>query len=153
MTGSCARPSKQLIAVQKVKSHPLATPLAGQQECFDQGFQYPMKVPTRPPKSTRQNIIYRWTLIILGSVFVGLGFIGVFVPLLPTTPFLLLAAACYFKSSEKFYNWLIDHRWFGPYLRNYREGKRFSGKQKAALVVLIALTVISSALMLMYFSA
>jgi uncharacterized membrane protein YbaN (DUF454 family) len=112
-----------------------------------------MKVPTRPPKSARRNIIYRWALIVLGSASVGLGFIGVFVPLLPTTPFLLLAAACYFKSSEKFYNWLINHRWFGPYLRNYREGKRFSGKQKAALVVLIVLTVISSALMLMYFSA
>ncbi|MDP6359718.1 MAG: YbaN family protein [Planctomycetota bacterium] len=112
-----------------------------------------MNVPALPPNSPKPNSIYRWALIILGSVSVGFGFIGIFVPLLPTTPFLLLAAACYFKSSEKFYSWLINHKWLGPYLRNYREGKRFSGKQKAALVIMIALTVISSVLLLKYFSS
>jgi uncharacterized membrane protein YbaN (DUF454 family) len=52
---------------------------------------------------------------------VGLGVIGVFVPLLPTTPFLLLAAACFARSSERLYAWLIHHKWFGDYIRHYRE--------------------------------
>jgi len=47
--------------------------------------------------------------------------VGIFVPLLPTTPFLLLAAACFVRSSEKRYQWLLSHRVFGTYIRNYRE--------------------------------
>lgn len=65
----------------------------------------------------------KWVLIIVGTSFVVLGIIGIFLPLLPTTPFLLLAAACYARSSKRFYNWLLNNRWFGNYIRNYREGK------------------------------
>ena len=65
----------------------------------------------------------KWLLIIMGTVCVGLGVAGIFLPLLPTTPFLLLAAACYAGSSEKFYRWLLHNRWFGRYIKNYREGK------------------------------
>lgn len=60
-------------------------------------------------------------LVSAGMVSVSLGAVGVFLPLLPTTPFLLLAAACFARSSDRFYAWLIHHRWFGPYIRNYRE--------------------------------
>jgi uncharacterized membrane protein YbaN (DUF454 family) len=62
-------------------------------------------------------------LIILGSLSVGLGAVGIILPILPTTPFLLLAAACFIRSSEKLYQRLISNRWFGKYLKNYREGK------------------------------
>ena len=65
----------------------------------------------------------RGVLIIAGTFFVGLGILGIFLPLLPTTPFLLLAAACYARSSERFYNWLLNNRWFGNYIKNYLEGK------------------------------
>ena len=59
--------------------------------------------------------------IILGSISLALGILGIFLPLLPTTPFLLLTAALYFKGSPRLYNWLLNHRHFGPYIRNFRE--------------------------------
>lgn len=65
----------------------------------------------------------RGILIILGTFFVCLGVLGIFLPLLPTTPFLLLAGVCYARSSKRFYNWLLNNRWFGTYLKNYKEGK------------------------------
>jgi len=58
-----------------------------------------------------------------GSLCILLGVVGIVVPLLPTVPFLLLAAYLYTKGSERFYLWLIHHEWFGTILRNYQEGK------------------------------
>ena len=60
---------------------------------------------------------------IAGTVCLILGIIGIILPILPTTPFLLLAAGCYARSSERFYNWLLNNRILGSYIRNYREGK------------------------------
>ncbi len=74
--------------------------------------------------------VYRLVLIGLGFIFVGLGVVGIFVPGLPTTPFLLLAAACFARSSKKFYNWLLNHRIFGPYIKNYREHKAITLRGK-----------------------
>jgi hypothetical protein len=77
-------------------------------------------------KNEKRQIIgnlSKGVLIIAGTSFAGLGILGIFLPLLPTTPFLLLAAACYARSSERFYNWLLNNRWFGHYIRNYLEGK------------------------------
>jgi len=67
--------------------------------------------------------IIRWLLLILGTLSLILGIIGIFVPLLPTTPFLLLTAYLYFKGSPKAYNWLIRQKHLGPYIVNYREKK------------------------------
>lgn len=61
--------------------------------------------------------------IILGTISLGLGILGIFLPLLPTTPFLLLTAALYCKSSPRLYQWLLNHKYFGTYIRNYRENK------------------------------
>jgi uncharacterized membrane protein YbaN (DUF454 family) len=76
-------------------------------------------------KNKRQGAgnLRRGVLIIAGTIFLVLGVIGIFLPLLPTTPFLLLAAACYARSSKRFYNWLLSNKWFGNYIKNYREGK------------------------------
>ena len=68
-------------------------------------------------------LLIRIIFIILGSVFVSIGAIGVLVPGLPTTPFMILAAACYIRSSDKLYNWLINNRVFGKHIKNIREGK------------------------------
>ena len=67
--------------------------------------------------------LIRLLWIALGSTFVGIGTIGIFVPGLPTTVFMLLAAACYVRSSDRLYNWLIRNKTFGKYIKDYREGK------------------------------
>lgn len=79
----------------------------------------------------KKGKLIRWLLITAGTSFVTLGIIGIFLPLLPTTPFFLLAAACYARSSEKFYNWLLNNKWFGNYIKNYRDGKGIPLKVKA----------------------
>ncbi|MFH1347505.1 MAG: YbaN family protein [Candidatus Margulisiibacteriota bacterium] len=83
----------------------------------------------------------RILLIIAGTFFVGLAFLGVVLPLLPTTPFLLLAAACYAKSSEKFYNWLLNNRWFGQYIKDYQAGRGIPLKTKVFAISMLALTI------------
>lgn len=80
-------------------------------------------------------------LIICGTISVGLGVIGIFLPLLPTTVFFLLAAYCYARSSQKFYDWLLNNRWFGEYIRNYRGGRGIPLKQKIFSISLLWLTI------------
>ncbi len=91
-------------------------------------------------RQTTRNLS-RWVLIIIGSFFTGLGILGIFLPLLPTTPFLLLAAACYIRSSERFYNWLINNKWLGNYIKNYLEGKGVSLKVKVLSISLLWITI------------
>ena len=92
------------------------------------------------------NRFSRIILIILGSFFVGLGILGIFLPLLPTTPFLLLAATCYVRSSERFYNWLLNTKWLGNYIKNYREGRGIPLSGKLLSVFLLWLTIGYSAI-------
>ena len=86
----------------------------------------------------------RITLIITGTFLVGVGLLGIFLPLLPTTPFLLLAAALYARSSVRFYNWLLSNRWFGRYIRLYREERRIPLKASIASISLLWLTIMLS---------
>ena len=74
-----------------------------------------------------------------GWVFVGLAALGVVLPLLPTTPFLLVAAACFARSSPRFYEWLLRNRVFGPLIRNWRETRSIPLRVKAVSIVMIAL--------------
>lgn len=76
-------------------------------------------------------------LITAGILCVGLGVLGIFVPVLPTTPFLLLAAACFVRSSDRLYNWLINHKWFGDYIRHYREHRAVTLKSKIIALVML----------------
>ena len=87
------------------------------------------------------NPLAKLMWVSLGSLFVGLGAIGVIVPGLPTTPFLILAAACYIRSSQRLYDWLISNKRFGPYLKDYREGKGIPRKAKRLAVAMIVIFV------------
>ena len=72
---------------------------------------------------------WRALLLCAGCLAVGLGVLGIFLPLLPTVPFLLLAAVCFSRSSRKLQLWLFNHRYLGPYLTNYLLRKGISKKQ------------------------
>jgi uncharacterized membrane protein YbaN (DUF454 family) len=85
--------------------------------------------------------VKRKLLIGAGTLSTGLGIIGIFVPILPTTPFLLLAAACYMRSSERFYRWLIGNRIFGAYVRNYIEGRGMPIRIKVLTILVLWLTI------------
>jgi uncharacterized membrane protein YbaN (DUF454 family) len=77
----------------------------------------------------------------VGLVCVVLGAIGMVLPILPTTPFLLAAAGCFCKSSTKMYNWLLNNRWFGDYIRNYREGRGLPLKTKITVLAFLWITI------------
>jgi uncharacterized protein len=94
----------------------------------------------------QKSALQRGFLVAVGSVAVGLGTIGVFVPLLPTTPFLLLAAACFIRSSDRLYAWLIQHPWFGSYIRNYREHRAITLPAKVVALTLLWVAIGYSAL-------
>lgn len=89
----------------------------------------------------RLSPMARLALQTFGTLSVGLGIAGIVLPLVPTTPFLLLAAACYARSSEKHYNWLMNHKWFGEYLRNYQEGRGIPMKVKLFAITFLWLTI------------
>ncbi len=83
----------------------------------------------------------RILLIIAGTLSVGLGILGISVPVLPTTPFLLLAAACYARSSQRFYDWLLNNKYFGDYIRNYQQRKAIPLKVKVLTLALLWITI------------
>ncbi len=80
-------------------------------------------------------------LIVAGTISTAIGIIGIFVPILPTTPFLLLAAACYIRSSERFYRWLINNLLLGAYIRNYIEGTGMPLRTKLFTIFLLWLAI------------
>ena len=84
----------------------------------------------------------RTILISLGWLCVGLGFVGVFVPGIPTTIFLIIALWAFTKSSEKLRHWLLNHKRFGPILNNWQEHKVVPRRAKILMVVLMSLAVI-----------
>ena len=83
----------------------------------------------------------KYFLIVTGIFSVVLGVAGIFLPLLPTTPFFLLAAACFFRSSKSLYAWLINHKFFGKRIQYYRVYKAISLKSKLFSLALLWLTI------------
>ncbi len=69
------------------------------------------------PRPNRHRLV-RWFFIVVGSLLVGIGVLGIFLPLLPSTVFFLMAAGCYGKSSPSAYHWLTTNRFFGRHLKD-----------------------------------
>ncbi len=84
-----------------------------------------------------KNKLVRLLFVFIGSIFVGLAVIGIFLPGLPTTPFLILAAYFYIRSSNKLYNWLINNKILGIYIRGYLSGKGMPLRAKIISLILM----------------
>jgi uncharacterized membrane protein YbaN (DUF454 family) len=87
------------------------------------------------------NRVTRGFWLVAGVICVVLGTVGIVLPILPTTPFLLAAAACFCKSSTRMYNWLLNNKWFGEYIRNYKEGRGISMKTKITALTVLWITI------------
>lgn len=83
--------------------------------------------------------VIKAVLLMVGWLSVVLGVIGIFLPVMPTTPFLLLAAACFMRTSPRFYHWLVGHPQLGKYIVYYLEGKGIPLKAKVYTIILMAL--------------
>ena len=88
-----------------------------------------------PPAEKKGFSRHLWTAA--GTIFLALGAIGIALPIVPTTPFLLLAAACYLKGSRRMYEWMTGNKWFGRYLRDYMEGRGVPMKTKVAALAML----------------
>jgi hypothetical protein len=94
--------------------------------------------PPHPPVNNRG---LRLALIVIGLCSTALAVLGIFLPLLPTVPLLLLAAACFARSSERFYRWLLEHRHLGPMVRDYLDGRGIPLRAKVTAVGMIWVTI------------
>ncbi|WP_342653322.1 YbaN family protein [Pseudomonas sp. F3-2] len=92
------------------------------------------------PRTSRSRLV-RFLLQGIGWLSVALGVVGIFLPVLPTTPFLLLAAACFARSSPRFYHWLVDHPRLGPWIRDYLQGNGIPLKGKVYAIGLMWLSI------------
>lgn len=81
--------------------------------------------------------MHKSIFITIGILFTVLAFIGIFLPLLPTTPLLLLALACFAKSSDKLHNWLLTNKQFGPVIRHWHDTKSMPRKAKVYAIISI----------------
>ena len=95
----------------------------------------------QPKQRTSRHRLVRIFLIAVGWLSVVLGVIGIFLPVLPTTPFLLLAAGCFARSSPRFYQWLINNKRLGPWIRDYLEGNGIPLKGKVYAIGLMWISI------------
>lgn len=100
----------------------------------------------KPTFGKKLTPIQRFLWFVAGSISLGLGILGIPLPLLPTTPFLLLATYCYARSSERFYYWLLNHRIFGNHIRNYRDHRGTTYQVKVGAISLLWITISISAI-------
>lgn len=89
-------------------------------------------------------LMVRYLLTGIGLTAVAVGMLGVVLPVLPTTPFLLLAAACFARSSERFHDWLMNMPVFGQYIRDYKAGKGIPVRVKIFALAVLWTTILVS---------
>jgi uncharacterized membrane protein YbaN (DUF454 family) len=88
--------------------------------------------------------VKRALLLVVGIISIGFGVLGIFVPLLPTTPFLLLSAYCFIRSSDRLYNWLIGNKFLGHYIHNYIENRAIEPRVKWFTIALLWISILTS---------
>lgn len=98
-------------------------------------------------KSPMKRMLY----LVAGWISLILGIIGLLLPIVPTTPFLLVSAACWAKSSSRFYNWLMNNPWFGSHLRRWRKYRCIPLRIKIIAVTVLSVTLGSSILLFVPF--
>ena len=87
-----------------------------------------------------------WLLTILGMISLGLAILGIFLPVLPTTPLLLLAAALFLRSNKRLYDWLLNHPRLGPYITNFMVHRSIPLKIKVISVSMVWITLLNCAI-------
>jgi len=92
-----------------------------------------------------KNVYLRWVLISCGWIALASGVVGIFLPLVPTVPFLLLAVACFARSSERFHRWLVEHNHLGPLLRDYLHGAGIPLRAKRMAIAMVWVSFPTSA--------
>lgn len=99
-----------------------------------------MNVPPQPPPLPTRALRH-WLLTGFGWLCVGLGCLGAVLPVLPTTPFLLLALWAFSRSSTRFHRWLVDHRWLGRYVRDWESQRVIPLRAKVVAIATMALSL------------
>lgn len=94
----------------------------------------------------RRSWLNRLMWNVLGTVFLVLGIIGAVLPVMPTAPFIIVAAACYAKGSQRMHCWLMNNRYFGKYLRDYTEKKGMPVRAKALSILFVWAGILFSAI-------
>jgi len=89
--------------------------------------------------SAKRTILQIW-----GFFFLGLGILGAVLPIMPTTPFVLVSAACFYRSNKRIHKWLNNSRYFGPYIENYHTGQGVNLSLKLKSIIAMGLTLIIS---------
>lgn len=107
------------------------------------------KQEAKQNKDAEEKKFVKRLIFLGGFISLILGIIGIILPILPTTPFLLLASAAFAKSSKKFHRWLLNNKILGSYIRNYKEGRGMSLKIKVITLLLLWITITISALFIM----
>jgi uncharacterized membrane protein YbaN (DUF454 family) len=103
---------------------------------------------TRTIKQPNNKFI-KYLLAFLGLISLSLGVIGIFLPLLPTTPFLLLSAALFMKSSRRLYNWLMNNKFLGKYLCDYVNNRTISVQSKIISITILWVTILASSVFIL----
>lgn len=100
----------------------------------------------QPEQALAKGRATRLGWILVGHACLGVGLLGVAIPLLPSTPFVLLAAACYVRGSTRFYTYLLNHRVFGTVIRDWHEHRAISSRAKRWAIATVLLSITASIL-------
>jgi uncharacterized membrane protein YbaN (DUF454 family) len=87
----------------------------------------------------------RGIYIVVGTIALVIGAIGLFLPIIPTTPLVILAAACYYRGSDRLHNWILSSRWFGETVKNYQEGRGLNRDTKVRAISMMWAMILISA--------